>query len=179
MCARQGHLLKNLKPIFIGRPFLSSLMCLALVFLSGQPIETRAEEVSDQGFRIIKILPHFMDEKGRTSLSPSLFERDAYQAELRNNPERISGIRYDVQVKLPSRKMAALRLNLRTKDGDETRVVTLEAPVQRLKWGLGRNRWTSIVLDGETYRSMGDITAWRAELLENDRVMAQSQSFLW
>ena len=38
--------------------------------------------------RITKVLPHLLDDKGRHTLSPSLYERDAYQAELRKNPDR-------------------------------------------------------------------------------------------
>jgi hypothetical protein len=33
--------------------------------------------------RLMKVLPEYLDAKGLTSLSPSLFERDAYQAILR------------------------------------------------------------------------------------------------
>ena len=37
--------------------------------------------------RILKVLPHLLDGKGHHTLSPSLLERDAYQAELRLHPE--------------------------------------------------------------------------------------------
>ena len=46
--------------------------------------------------RVVKVLPHFLDLKGRHALSPSLYDRDAYQAQLRQHPEQRSGIRYDV-----------------------------------------------------------------------------------
>ena len=36
--------------------------------------------------KISKVLPHWLDKKGRHTLSPSLFERDAYQAQLPRQP---------------------------------------------------------------------------------------------
>ena len=47
--------------------------------------------------RVIKVLPHFLDLKGRAALSPSLYDRDVYQVILRDHPERRSGIRFDMQ----------------------------------------------------------------------------------
>src|SRR5688500_19608427 len=54
-----------------------------------------------QGFaapaKIKKVLWFHLDKEGRQSLSPSLFDRDAYQAELRAAPAKRSGLRIDVQ----------------------------------------------------------------------------------
>jgi len=47
--------------------------------------------------KVIKVLPQFLDQKGRAAKSPSLFDRDAYQAWLRDHPKERSGIRYAVQ----------------------------------------------------------------------------------
>ena len=52
--------------------------------------------------RVIKVLPHFLDLKGRHSLSPSLYDRDAYQAQLRQHPEQRSALRFDVHWKAKS-----------------------------------------------------------------------------
>ena len=49
--------------------------------------------------RVIKVLPHFLDLQGRAALSPSLYDRDAYQAVLRDHPEKRSGLRFDMQWK--------------------------------------------------------------------------------
>ena len=48
---------------------------------------------------LLKVLPEFLDLKGRTALSPSLYERDAYQMTLRMHPERRSGIRFYLEWK--------------------------------------------------------------------------------
>ena len=53
------------------------------------------------GSGVIKVMPEFLDLKGRNALSPSLYERDAYQLTLREHPERRSGIRFYVQWKAP------------------------------------------------------------------------------
>src|SRR5437867_11725609 len=62
--------------------------------------------------RVMKVLPHFLDLKGRHALSPSLYDRDAYQAYLREHPEQRSAIRFDVQWKLKSAAYSPLKLRL-------------------------------------------------------------------
>ena len=56
-----------------------------------------AETAHAASGRVIKVLPHYLDLKGHHTLSPGLYERDAYQAHLRQHPEQRSGIRFDVQ----------------------------------------------------------------------------------
>src|SRR5258707_15879074 len=65
--------------------------------------------------RVLKVLPHFLDAQGRNSLTPSLYERDAYQFYLRQHPDLISAIRFDVQwnSKGPVWEQLKLRLELR------------------------------------------------------------------
>ena len=46
--------------------------------------------------KVRKVLPSLVDLEGRASLHPSLYERDAYQAYLRKNPELVGGMRFDV-----------------------------------------------------------------------------------
>src|SRR5258706_6833202 len=63
--------------------------------------------------RIVKVLPHFLDQAGRHSLHPSLFERDGYQGHLRTHPELCSGMRFDVQWKAHKLQNARLKLEIR------------------------------------------------------------------
>src|SRR2546421_12621523 len=49
--------------------------------------------------RVIKVLPQFLDLKGQHALSPSLYDRDAYQAYLRLHTNEVSGMRFAVQWK--------------------------------------------------------------------------------
>lgn len=140
--------------------------------------------------RVRKVLPSFLDAEGRASLHPSLFERDAYQAHLRKNPELIRGMRFDVHWSAPASRNVPveLRLELRgatvgtngapTTPGSQalTNAVVLTAPVQPPVWGA---RWTRLTLDAESLRQVGDVTAWRAVLIRSGVPVATNQSFLW
>jgi len=132
---------------------------------------------SSQG-RILKVLPHFLDAEGRVSLAPSLFQRDAYQARLRQHPELVSSVRYDVNCKTArsSRKDLKLRLTLRTALRAETDPLVLESTING---GVFRRSWQSIQLEPAVYRAAGAVLAWRVELLEGTNLVATQQSFLW
>lgn len=125
--------------------------------------------------RLVKVVPLLLDEQGRTALAPSLFERDAYQAELRANRDRASGVRFDVLARrVPRDRPLTLRLELRGSGGPETR--TVEVP-----WdGRGLvGRWTRVDLTGEAFRDLGQVIAWRASLRDGGTELAAQQSFLW
>jgi hypothetical protein len=128
--------------------------------------------------RIIKVLPHFLDAKGRHALSPSLYDRDAYQAYLRVHPKLRSGMRFDVQWK--ARGLAAplkLRVELiGTARGDLPARLVLEYDVKAGGWF---SHWTSLPLTGEEYRKLGNLTGWRATLWQGDRLLGEQKSFLW
>ena len=128
--------------------------------------------------RIIKVLPFYLDQDGRQSLTPSLYERDAYQATLRRNPKLRSGMRFDVQWK--ARGMDPKRLKLRLElRGSQTGIYTpmvIERPVKP-RGILGH--WLAFPLDPETCRKLGEVIAWRVTLWEEDRQLAERKSFLW
>ncbi len=128
--------------------------------------------------KIIKVLPTFLDMKGRHSLSPSLYERDAYQALLRKDKKQISGMRFDVQWKAPSggSEKLLLRLELRVSKAQDAKHVILDKEVERKKSG---SRWSRLILDGETFREAGEVLAWRATLLDGGTKTAERTSFLW
>lgn len=129
--------------------------------------------------KVIKVLPHFLDLKGRHTLSPSLYDRDAYQAELRKHPEKRSGVRFDVQWRGRSaikNEAATLRVELRgTAKGDLPTETTLETPVRI----TGTGHWAKLTLDGEAYKKFGEITAWRVTLWAGDQMIGEQKSFLW
>lgn len=132
-----------------------------------------------QSGQVMKVLPHFLDTNGLHTLSPSLFERDAYQAYLRLHPENRSGIRFDVQWKAkgPSFEPRTLRLELRgIAKGRLPKELALEHGVTSTGW-LGR--WTSFALSGDKYRDFGEVTAWRVTLREGDQLLGEQKSFLW
>ena len=126
--------------------------------------------------KIIKVLPHLLDRAGRYSLSPSLYERDAYQALLRKNPEKCSGLRFDIQWKAQSVAGTQMELRLEIRGSKEAKPLVLEQPVGRNHW---YNRWSSLRVDGDDYLKLGEVIAWRATLWKGDRRVAEQKSFLW
>jgi hypothetical protein len=152
------------------RVFLISLLTFGL-FVSAQA----GDAVTG---RVLKVLPFFLDQQGRIAESPSLFDRDAYQAKLRAHTNLVSGIRYDV---LWSAKDAGdAKLNLRVElrgvgTSNLPKFKKLEATVSP---GTFR-KWTSLTLNAEEYKSFGGITAWRATLWDGDRLLGEQKSFLW
>jgi hypothetical protein len=126
--------------------------------------------------RITKVLPHLLDEKGRHTLSPSLYERDAYQAFLRKNPGQVSALRFDVRWKVRRGEAVDLRLRVEVRGSKEPSVYTIEEGVERRPW---YDRWSSVTLDGETLGEVGEVVAWRVTLWSGTRLLAEERSFLW
>ena len=129
--------------------------------------------------RVIKVLPQFLDLKGRTSLSPSLYERDSYQANLRDHTNLCSGMRFYVQWKAKGQGGAPLKLRVELRGvarGDFPRQLVLEKQVEPGGWF---SHWAEINLAGEPYKNFGKVTAWRVTLWEGTRLLGEQKSFLW
>jgi hypothetical protein len=129
--------------------------------------------------RVLKVLPLFLDSKGRSALSPSLYERDAYQAVLRLNPAQRSGVRYAVQWKTKGSAAEPLKLRVELRgvaQGSLPKQLALEQAVTATRWF---GRWTDLVLSGDQYKNFGEVTAWRVTLWEGSQLLAEQRSFLW
>jgi hypothetical protein len=128
--------------------------------------------------RVCKVLPQFLDPKGRQSLAPSLYERDAYQAFLRKYPRYRASLCVKVQYKAKGLDWgkAKLRAELRGLLTNSIATVTLEEPVK--KSGLFAN-WTDFTITGDEYKKFGELVAWRVTLWEGDRQLSEQESFLW
>ena len=128
--------------------------------------------------QVCKVLPFLLDAQGRDSTSPSLFDRDAYQAELRERTNGISGVRVDVLWRVPkaSDEKLKLRVELRgvSQDGSP-QLKNFEAPVTA---GFFRH-WAKFTLKGDDYKKFGTLVAWRATLWSDDRLLDEQKSFLW
>ena len=128
--------------------------------------------------RVSKVLPHFLDLKGRHTLSPSLYDRDAYQAQLRANPDQRSGLRFDIYWRaraVPGAKVK-LRVELRgAARGEIPSQHTLETEIK----ASATSRWTSLALLGEDYKKFGEVTAWRVTLWDGEQLVGEQKSFLW
>ena len=128
--------------------------------------------------RVVKVLPLFLDLKSRDAVSPSLFDRDAYQAFLRQHTNEISAIRFDVLWKTSNAKGAKLKLRVELRGvgaNNLPRQITLE---QSVTPGFFR-RWTSLTLGGADYKNFGELVAWHATLWSDDQLLGGQKSFLW
>jgi len=130
--------------------------------------------------RVIKVLPEFLDLQWRSSLAPSLYERDAYQAMLREHPERRAGIRFYVQWKTKGPAWEPLKLRIELSGiakGALPQSLVLEEPLENS--GSRFAHWASAGLEGLTYKEFGGVTAWHVGLWEGKRLLSEQKSFLW
>jgi hypothetical protein len=127
---------------------------------------------------IIKTLPHFLDLQGRHMLRPSLYERDAYQAQLRLHPERCSGMRFDIQWKAHrlTSTHPKLRLEVKAANLPPRQIEVFE---QELKKPGFFSKWSGVVIAGDTFKRIGLIQAWHVSLWDGDQMLAEQKSFLW
>ena len=128
--------------------------------------------------RIVKMLPLFLDLKGHDAISPSLYDRDAYQAYLRQHTNEISAIRFDFlwQVENPSVAKYKLRIELRgIGAGGKPTQTMLEQEAQP----PSLRGWNCLTLGGADYKDFGELIAWRATLWRGDQLLSEQKSFLW
>ena len=148
---------------------------LILAFTLGLFFPVRAAETAG---RVIKVLPLVLDQQGRDAKSPSLFDRDAYQAYLREHTNEVSAIRYDVQwkaAKNPAEKFK-LRAELRSVgEANQPQLKTLETEVTPGTF----SRWDSLMLAGDDFKKFGNVVAWRVTLWSGDKQLGEEKSFLW
>lgn len=125
--------------------------------------------------RIYKVLPHLIDRDGKHALSPSLYERDAYQARLRASPQLRKGLRFDVYWKTKDAPAPRLRVEMRGAKDKEPTTFVAETQLKGHWW----RKWSSVTIQGADYANFGDLLAWRATLWEGDQMLAEQKSFLW
>lgn len=128
--------------------------------------------------RVVKVLPFLLDLKGHNARSPSLYDRDAYQAFLRDHDNQCSAIRFDVLWKASDHHDAKFKLRVElhgiSADG-MPRERTLEQTVTPHLF----RRWNSLTLGGDDYKTFGELIAWRVTLWSGNRMLSEQKSFLW
>lgn len=127
---------------------------------------------------VVKVLPQLLDKQGRQTLSPSLYERDAYQFHLRKTPSLRGGVRLAVQWKAKKVEWTnlTLRAEMRCLLGDRLHIVTMEEPA--VKNGYFSS-WAEFRIEGADYTTFGQLVAWRVTLWQDDHQLGQLESFLW
>jgi hypothetical protein len=159
-----------MRRIFLFLVLLGSLMMVR---------EVRADAPAPARGKVMKVLPLLLNRQGQDALSPSLFDRDAYQKYLRLHTNEISAVRYDVQWKASGTADARVKIRVELRaiapDGSPV-LMNLEAPAAKTGWW---GRWTTLLLAGEDYQKMRHVVAWRATLWAGDQLLGEQKSFLW
>jgi len=128
--------------------------------------------------RVVKVLPFLVDQQGRVATSPSLYDRDAYQAYLREHTTNVTAMRIDVLWKATKAPEAKLKLAVELRGmttNSVPRLTTLETNV-----APGRFRqWTAMPLAGADYKDFGKVVAWRVTLWNGPELLSEQKSFLW
>ena len=128
--------------------------------------------------RVVKVLPFFLDQEGRDSLSPSLYDRDAYQARLRERTNQVSGVRFDVLWKATKAPEEKIKIALELRGVGTNSVPKLKTLETNVVPGTFR-KWTEIPLVGDDYKNFGAVVAWRVTLWDGGRILGEQKSFLW
>jgi hypothetical protein len=151
---------------------------LMTMFLLGSLGSVFAADTNAVTGRVLKTLPFLLDLHGEDSISPSLFDRDAYQVRLRERTNEITGVRFDVQWKAV--KVADEKLKVRVeargvaKDGTP-KLKTFESEVTAGTF----SKWTKFIFAGDDYKKFGSVVAWRTTLWNGDELLGEQKSFLW
>jgi hypothetical protein len=128
--------------------------------------------------RVVKVLPMFLDLNGHDAVSPSLFDRDAYQAWLRLNTNQISALRFDVWCKTANVGGNKLKLRAELRGIGENNLPRVAVLEKEASTGFF-HRWTSLALAGDDYKNFGALVAWRVTLWNGDQMLGEQKSFLW
>jgi len=130
---------------------------------------------------VIKVLPLLLNLQGQDATSPSLFDRDVYQAYLRQHTNEISAIRFDVLWKAADVGEAKLKLRVDLSGSGSGGTPYQTVLEQGVAPGHFR-RWTSLTLADTNYPQLGKLLAWRVTLWADDRLLSEQkskESFLW
>jgi hypothetical protein len=128
--------------------------------------------------RVVKVLPLLLDLKGRDATTPSLFDRDAYQAVLREQATNVSAVRFDVLWKATQAPGEKLRIAVELRGIGTNSIPRLQTLETNVVAGRFRS-WTALPLAGNDYQRFGRVVAWRATLWNGDQLLSEQKSFLW
>jgi hypothetical protein len=154
--------------------FAMRRLLIILLLLGSLSASFAADVVSG---RVVKVLPLLLDLKGRDAVSPSLFDRDAYQAWLRTT-NQVSALRLDVWCKTANVGKAKLTLRAELRGIGENNLPRQAILEKEASTGFF-HRWTSLTLDGADYKNLGTLVAWRVTLWSGDQMLSEQKSFLW
>jgi hypothetical protein len=149
-----------------------------LILLSLLAVVTAVQAADAVTGRILKVLPFLLDQQGRNAKSPSLYDRDAYQAWLNQHTNEVSAMRYDIWWKATPAPDEKIKISLELRGigtNSLPKLATLETNVVPGKY----RQWTSIPLAGGDYTNIGAVVAWRVRLYNDTQMLGEQKSFLW
>lgn len=149
-----------------------------LILLASFGVVAAAHAAGDVTGRIVKVLPFLLDQQGRIATSPSLFDRDAYQAYLREHTNDVSAVRFDVLWKATKASEEKIKIAVELRGIGTNSVPTQQTLETNVVPGVFR-RWTTVPLAGEEYKNFGRLVAWRVTLWNGDQKLGEQKSFLW
>jgi hypothetical protein len=158
---------------------LRVMLCLLLFVLGAFPGTLRADSAPDSiKGHVSKVLTLLLDTNNLVAPSPSLFDRDAYQAYLLEHSNTVSGVRFDVCWSAHHAKGMNLKVRMELKgigtNGTPTQMTLEKTVTPRLF-----HHWTSLTLNGPGYKNFGVLAAWRASLWNGGQMLGEQESFLW
>lgn len=128
--------------------------------------------------RVVKVLPLLMDTNSAVAPSPSLFDRDAYQAYLLAHTNDVSGIRFDVNWSARHARGMNLKVRMELK-GIGANGLPTQVALEQTVTPKAFHHWTSLTLNGPGYKNFGVLAAWRATLWNGGQMLGEQESFLW
>jgi hypothetical protein len=158
---------------------LPAILILLLLLLGAFSGKVRADSASDSiKGHISKVLTLLVDTNGIVAPSPSLFDRDAYQAYLLAHTNAVSGVRMDVAWSARHARGTNLKLRVELK-GIGTNGIPTEARMEQTVTPSLFHHWTALTLSGPNYKNFGVLAAWRATLWNGAQLLDEQESFLW
>lgn len=156
-----------------------AILFMPLFFLVALACNLRADSASDPiTGHVSKVLTLFMDTNGVVAPSPSLFDRDAYQAYLLEHTNEISGVRMEVCWGARHARGTNLKVRVELK-GIGTSGIPTEATLEQTVTPGLFHHWTALTLNGPGYKNFGVLAAWRATLWNGAQLLGEQESFLW
>src|ERR1017187_7551919 len=149
-----------------------------LIFLASLGLVVAAHAADAVTGKIVKVLPFFLDQQGRDATSPSLFDRDAYQAHLRERTNEVSALRFDVLWKATKAPDEKIKIAVELRGVGTNSVPKLKTLETNVVPGTFR-QWTEIPLAGDDYKNFGAVVAWRVTLWNGEQKLGEEKSFLW
>jgi hypothetical protein len=149
-----------------------------LILLALLGVFTAAQAADAVTGQVVKVLPFFLDQQGRNAKSPSLFDRDAYQAYLVQHTNEVSAMRYDVWWKATPSPDEKIKIAIELRGIGTNSVPKLETLETNVVPGKYR-QWTVIPLAGGDFKNVGTVVAWRFRLWNDNQLLSEQKSFLW